>query len=134
MFYAQEKKTKTISELTVDSKFYEGEIRLGASTPSFDLETEIDHKYLIPELTLDTLKNLEEKFTGEHHQLPPLFSAKRVKGKRAYEYARKNEFVELKPSLISQTYLLLMELLRLVSPSLLKEAQLIFHHQKLSLT
>ena len=95
------KKTKTISELTVDSKFYEGEIRLGASTPSFDLEMEIDHKYLIPELTLDTLKNLEEKFTGEHHQLPPLFSAKRVKGKRAYEYARKNEFVELKPSLIS---------------------------------
>ena len=95
------KKTKTINELIIDSKFYEGEIRLGATTPSFDLETEIDKEFALPSLEDNTLKNIEEKFTGEINQLPPLFSAKRVKGKRAYEYARNNEYIELKPNLIS---------------------------------
>ena len=94
-------KTKTINELIIDSKFYEGEIRLGATTPSFDLETEIDKEFALPRVDDNTLKNIEEKFTGEINQLPPLFSAKRVKGKRAYEYARNNEYVELKPNLIS---------------------------------
>lgn len=93
-------KTKTVNQLIMDSKYYVGEIRLGATTPSFDLETEIDQNYLVPDLDKEILKNLEEKFTGEINQLPPLFSAKRVKGKRAYEYARKNEFLELKPNLI----------------------------------
>ena len=95
------KKTKTITELIIDSKFYEGEIRLGATTPSFDLETEIDKEFALPSVDDNTLKNIEEKFTGEINQLPPLFSAKRVKGKRAYEYARNNEYIELKPNLIS---------------------------------
>ena len=95
------KKTKTITEIIIDSKFYEGEIRLGATTPSFDLETEIDKEFALPSVDDNTLKNIEEKFTGEINQLPPLFSAKRVKGKRAYEYARNNEYVELKPNLIS---------------------------------
>ena len=95
------KKTKIINELIIDSKFYEGEIRLGATTPSFDLETEIDKEFALPSVDDNTLKNIEEKFTGEINQLPPLFSAKRVKGKRAYEYARNNEYVELKPNLIS---------------------------------
>ena len=95
------KKTKTITELIIDSKFYEGEIRLGATTPSFDLETEIDKEFALPSVDDNTLKNIGEKFTGEINQLPPLFSAKRVKGKRAYEYARNNEYVELKPNLIS---------------------------------
>ena len=94
-------KTKTINELIIDSKYYEGEIRLGATTPSFDLETVIDQNYLIPDLDKEILKNIEEKFTGEISQLPPLFSAKRIKGKRAYEYARNNEHIELKPNLIS---------------------------------
>ena len=94
-------KTKTINELMVDSKFYEGEIRIGATTPSFDLETEIDCKYSLPEIDSEALKNLENKYTGDLNQLPPMFSAKRIKGKRAYEYARKNEYVELKPSLVS---------------------------------
>ena len=93
-------KTKTANELIMDSKYYVGEIRLGATTPSFDLETEIDQNYLVPDLDKEILKNLEEKFTGEINQLPPLFSAKRIKGKRAYEYARQNEFLELKPNLI----------------------------------
>lgn len=95
------KKTKTITELIIDSKFYEGEIRLGSTTPSFDLETEIDKEFALPSVDDNTLKNIEEKFTGEINQLPPLFSAKRVKGKRAYEYARNKEYVELKPNLIS---------------------------------
>ena len=95
------KKTKTITEIIIDSKFYEGEIRLGATTPSFDLETEIDKEFALPSVDDNTLKNIEEKFIGEINQLPPLFSAKRVKGKRAYEYARNNEYVELKPNLIS---------------------------------
>tara|TARA_B100001564_G_scaffold262402_1_gene224080 strand:+ start:794 stop:1486 length:693 start_codon:yes stop_codon:yes gene_type:complete len=95
------KKTKTINELIIDSKHYEGEIRLGATTPSFDLETDIDQNFLIPAIDIETLKSIEEKFTGQINQLPPLFSAKRIKGRRAYEYARKNEFIELKPNLIS---------------------------------
>mgnify|MGYP005704724705 FL=1 len=68
------KKTKTINELITDSKYYEGEIRLGATTPSFDLETVIDQNYLIPDLDKEILKNIEEKFTGEISQLPPLLS------------------------------------------------------------
>lgn len=95
------KKTKTISEYLNDSKVYEGTIRLGSTTPSYDLETEIDKKFKLPILNQTVLKQIEKEFIGEQEQVPPIFSAKRINGKRAYEFARNNEHIELKPSLIT---------------------------------
>ena len=95
------KKTKTISEYLNNSKVYEGTIRLGSTTPSYDLETEIDKKFKLPILNQTVLKQIEKEFIGEQEQVPPIFSAKRINGKRAYEFARNNEHIELKPSLIT---------------------------------
>ena len=95
------KKTKTISEYLNDSKVYKGTIRLGSTTPSYDLETEIDKKFKLPILNQTVLKQIEKEFIGEQEQVPPIFSAKRINGKRAYEFARNNEHIELKPSLIT---------------------------------
>ena len=93
-------KTKTLNDYLIDSKVYKGEIKLGATTPSFDLETAINKRYEIPNLDLEIIHEVKSKFIGEQEQIPPIFSAKRIKGKRAYEFARKNEYLTLKPSLI----------------------------------
>jgi tRNA pseudouridine55 synthase len=85
------KKTKTIDQLINESKQYIGEIRLGSTTPSFDLETKIDNE----------LKQISENFLGKLNQIPPLYSAKKINGKRAYQYARNNETLELKPSKVT---------------------------------
>ena len=95
------KKTKTIEQLINESKEYTGEIRLGSTTPSFDLETEIDKKFTLPKLDDDILKKISDNFNGEILQIPPIFSAKRVNGKRAYQYARNNEEVVLKPNRVT---------------------------------
>ncbi len=95
------KKTKTIEQLINESKEYTGEIRLGSTTPSFDLETEIDKKFTLPKLDDDILKKISDNFNGEILQIPPIFSAKRVNGKRAYQYARNNEEVVLNPSQVT---------------------------------
>lgn len=89
--------TRRISALQEGMKEYVAEIRLGATTPSFDLETEIDATYpfahVTPQLVLETLP----RFTGRVMQVPPVFSAVKVDGKRAYSFARKGHDVELKP-------------------------------------
>ena len=89
--------TRRISALQEGMKEYVAEIRLGATTPSFDLETEIDAAYpfahVTPQLVLETLP----RFTGRVMQVPPVFSAVKVDGKRAYSFARKGHDVELKP-------------------------------------
>lgn len=89
--------TRRISALQEGMKEYVAEIRLGATTPSFDLETEIDATYpfghVTPQLVLETLP----RFTGRVMQVPPVFSAVKVEGKRAYSFARKGHDVELKP-------------------------------------
>lgn len=95
------KKTKTLNDYLIDSKTYQGKIKLGATTPSYDLETPINNRYELPKLTLELLNELKSKFIGEQKQIPPMFSAKRVNGKRAYEFARKNENIDLKPSIIN---------------------------------
>lgn len=95
------KKTKTLNGYLIDSKTYQGEIKLGATTPSYDLETPINKRYELPKLTSEVLNELKSKFIGEQKQIPPMFSAKRVNGKRAYEFARKNEHIDLKPSIIN---------------------------------
>ena len=94
------RKTKDIDQLQAQTKEYVADIRLGATTPSFDLETEIDNEYpvshITEELVLETLKS----FVGTIEQVPPLYSAVKVDGKRAYEFARKNEDIELKSKLL----------------------------------
>lgn len=94
-------KTKTIDQLINQSKEYIGEIRLGSTTPSFDLETKIDKEFPLPKIDDNTLKNISNYFSGEILQIPQIFSAKRINGKRAYQYARNNEEVVLKPNNIT---------------------------------
>lgn len=88
--------TKRIAELQDGMKEYVAEITFGATTPSYDLEKEIDATYpwehITPELIAETLP----KFQGHVMQVPPVFSAVKVDGKRAYNYARKGKEVEIK--------------------------------------
>jgi tRNA pseudouridine55 synthase len=93
--------TKQITSFQDLSKVYEAKIRLGATTPSYDLETEIDHTFPWEHITPELVDEVIGQFTGEQEQLPPRFSAKSVDGKRAYEMARKGEEVDLKPQQIN---------------------------------
>ncbi len=88
--------TKTINELQGQVKEYTGTITLGATTPSFDLETEIDKTYPINHITNDMVHKAVEQFIGEIEQRPPIFSALKKDGRRLYEYARKGQKVEIK--------------------------------------
>jgi len=94
------KKTKEIEQLQAQTKEYIAEIRLGATTPSFDLETEIDAEYPTEHITREKVEECLKKFIGEIEQIPPVFSAVKIDGKRAYEFARKNEEIELKPKML----------------------------------
>lgn len=91
------KATKKIDEFTCLDKEYEAQITFGATTPSFDLETETDTYFPFGHITRKLLRDALVKFTGEQEQVPPLYSAKLVKGKRLYEYARKGVAREIKP-------------------------------------
>ena len=92
--------TKQIDRLQAETKEYLATIRLGATTPSFDLETGIDGEYPTDHITPQLVEEALTRFTGEIMQIPPMFSAVKVDGKRAYELARKNEDIELKPKLL----------------------------------
>ena len=89
--------TKRIEELQAHVKEYEATIRLGATTPSFDLETEIDTEYPWEHIDRTAVEEALKKFTGRIQQVPPAFSACKVDGKRAYKMARKGKEVEIKP-------------------------------------
>ena len=91
------KKTKMIEELQKQTTEYIAEIMLGATTPSFDLETEVDVEFPTSHITKELVEDVLHKFIGSIDQIPPIYSAVKVDGKRAYEYARKNENIELKP-------------------------------------
>jgi tRNA pseudouridine55 synthase len=93
--------TKRIEQFQNLNKEYEAEIMLGASTPSHDLETQIDRQFDISHISETLLKDLLKTLTGTFEQKPPSFSAKFINGKRAYELARKGKEVELKPNLVS---------------------------------
>ena len=88
--------TRQIEVLQNGSKEYVAEITLGATTPSFDLETEIDATYPWEHITLDRVNEVLPRFIGKVMQVPPVFSAVKVDGKRAYNLARKGKEVELK--------------------------------------
>lgn len=94
------KATKLIPELQAHTKEYVATIRLGATTPSFDLEKEIDAIYPTEHITQALVEETLKKFIGEIYQVPPVFSACKVNGDRAYDLARKGEVVELQPKLL----------------------------------
>ncbi len=88
--------TKRIEELQSGVKEYIATLRLGATTPSYDLEHEIDATYPTEHITKEAVQEVLKQFTGEIMQVPPVFSACKVDGKRAYDLARKGRDVELK--------------------------------------
>lgn len=90
------KKTKLIESIQSTTKEYIANIRLGATTPSFDMETEIDNVYYYKHITKDMLIECLNNFIGEIDQIPPVFSAVKVNGKRSYSLARNGETVDLK--------------------------------------
>ena len=89
--------TKRLSEFQGQVKEYTGEITLGSTTPSYDLETEVDNTYSTEHITERLIQETLPQFIGEIEQHPPVFSALKKDGKRLYEYARNNEEVEIKP-------------------------------------
>ncbi len=91
------KATKRIDELQAGIKEYIATIALGATTPSFDLETEIDATYPTEHITEELVRSVLDRFTGAIQQIPPAYSACKVDGHRAYKLARKGHEVELKP-------------------------------------
>ncbi len=90
------KATKRFDELIGLDKVYSGTFCLGATTPSYDLETEVDKEYDISHITEAQIKELAAEFVGQQMQTPPIYSAIKVEGKRLYEKARKGETLEIK--------------------------------------
>ncbi|MFA5296900.1 MAG: tRNA pseudouridine(55) synthase TruB [Lutibacter sp.] len=88
--------TKKIDEYQGQIKEYTGEITLGATTPSYDLETEVDATFPINHLTNELIYNTVNQFTGEIEQIPPIFSAIKIEGVRLYNLAREKKTVEIK--------------------------------------
>ncbi len=91
------KMTKRIHEYQGLPKTYSGIIRLGATTPSYDLETDIDKTYPFEHITGKMVKDAAREMTGEILQRPPIYSAIKKKGERMYEKARRGEKTELPP-------------------------------------
>ncbi|MDB0600461.1 tRNA pseudouridine(55) synthase TruB [Tenacibaculum maritimum] len=90
------KQTKNINEYQGQAKEYTGTITLGATTPSYDLETEVNETFPIDHITSDLIHNTANTFIGKIQQKPPIFSAIKKEGKRLYELARKGETTEIK--------------------------------------
>lgn len=95
------KATKSAEIIQAQQKEYVAEICLGATTPCFDLEKEVDFTYPTDHITHASIEEALKSFVGEQIQIPPTFSAKLIDGKRAYEYARKGEEVEMRKALIT---------------------------------
>lgn len=87
--------TKKINELQGQDKEYTGTITLGATTPSYDLETKVDHTFPIHHINEALILETTKIFIGEVEQVPPIFSALKKDGKRLYEYAREGKQVEI---------------------------------------
>jgi tRNA pseudouridine55 synthase len=91
------RETKNIDKFRDLDKEYCATIHLGETTPSFDLETETDTHYPTDHITEDFARDVLNGFLGEQMQMPPIYSAKLIEGKRAYEYARKGIEKKLEP-------------------------------------
>lgn len=94
------KHTKRIEEIMGGEKEYTGTILLGKTTPSYDLETAFDQEFSVAHITPEMMETVRQSFLGEQDQVPPIFSAKQVDGKRAYDLARAGKEVELKANRI----------------------------------
>ncbi len=94
------KNTKLIDQIMVGEKTYTGTILLGKTTPSYDLETEYNQEFPVEHITSDSVEEVRKSFLGEIQQVPPIFSAKQVDGKRAYDLARAGKEVILKSNTI----------------------------------
>lgn len=88
--------TKRVDELQAERKEYVADVMLGATTPSYDLEHPIDNVYPTAHITREKVEVALASLTGERLQAPPVYSAKKVEGVRAYEFARAGETVELR--------------------------------------
>ena len=95
------KATKMVNALQAEETEYIADIVLGATTPSYDLEHPIDRYYPTDHISREKIEQVLESLTGERLQAPPIYSAKKVEGVRAYEFARAGEEVELKRALIN---------------------------------
>ena len=94
------RKTKLIDQLQAHQKEYVATLQLGATTPSYDLEKPVDCTYPTAHITRTLIDEVIPAFQGEQWQVPPMFSAVKVDGKRAYKLARQGEVAELKPKLL----------------------------------
>jgi tRNA pseudouridine55 synthase len=101
--------TKRIDEFQYQTKEYVATLKLGETTPSFDLEEEIDGVYPTEHITREDVEKALQSFTGSIQQVPPVFSAVKINGKRAYKFARKGKEVELKPKTLQIEELELLE-------------------------
>tara|TARA_R110002096_G_scaffold291688_1_gene485964 strand:- start:205 stop:903 length:699 start_codon:yes stop_codon:yes gene_type:complete len=97
------KQTKEIHTYQGQEKEYTGTFTVGATTPSYDLETEIDETYSTEHITEELLKETTKQFIGEIQQKPPIFSAIKKDGKRLYELARKGETTEIQARTVTIT-------------------------------
>lgn len=95
------KATKRIDELQAGVKEYVATLKLGATTPSFDKESQEDAIYPTDHITKEMVEEVLQQFVGTIEQVPPSFSAVRVNGKRAYQMARRGQEVELKPKILT---------------------------------
>lgn len=94
------KKTKLIETFQYQTKEYIATIKLGETTPSFDMETEVDGTYPVEHITKELVQEKMASFVGEIQQIPPAYSACKVNGERAYNLARDGQEVDLKPKLL----------------------------------
>ncbi|HWS00244.1 MAG TPA: tRNA pseudouridine(55) synthase TruB [Prolixibacteraceae bacterium] len=94
------KLTKQIDEIQADEKEYIALLKVGATTPSYDLETEENEQFETVHITREAVENILPLYIGAIEQVPPAYSAIKVDGKRAYQYARKGNDVELKPKML----------------------------------
>lgn len=95
------KATKQVDALQAERKEYVAELMLGATTPSYDMEHPVDKTYPTDHITREKVEEALLSLTGERLQAPPIYSAKKVEGLRAYELARAGEQVELRKALIN---------------------------------
>lgn len=93
--------TKKIESIQAEEKEYVATIKLGATTPSYDLESEEDKTFPTDHIDIDLIKENLKSFIGEIDQVPPIYSAIKIKGKRAFNYAREGEKLELDPRKIN---------------------------------
>jgi tRNA pseudouridine55 synthase len=98
------KHTKLIESLTGAPKTYSGTFLVGKTTPSFDLETEYNEEYPTDHISADLIESVRKNFLGTQMQTPPIFSAKQIDGKRAYDFARAGKEVVMKQAQIEITH------------------------------